>query len=178
MSRQLTPEERDALSEDQLIAYDIQHVLRGRGVSAATQRSIVRDHIRQERAAKARDAADAALARKISEGDSPEDIVRALADIRRARAEREAAEAAHRNTGRLAAARRAVGVSNPIGVERRRAGRPAWSAERFHARYREAIAEVGLDANDEQIAASSAFGFADERQLRRLASRFGRPVIE
>ena len=83
---------------------------------------------------------------------------------------------AQRGTTNGVQRRQRTSASQP--VERRGPGRRPWTSARFHQRYRDAIAEVGADARDIDIAQSSAFGYADARQLSRLAKRFGRPVVE
>ena len=163
MSRQLTPEERDALSEDDLIAYDIQHVLRGRGVSAATQRSIVRNKIRRERAERAQDAADDALAAEVNSTRT---------DIRRARAERATAEAARRSSESRRAARAAVGGAVSPSQAGTQAARQAVIARRDRNRTRaRELRDDGLSA------AQIARRMTAERNERLLPDDPRRPDV-
>ena len=159
---ELTPDERDALSEDELVDYDLHHVKRDPRVSEDTLRKMIRAHVRRERAQKKQDAADLRLAKQAKT---------TVVAIRRARAEHEAEEAAAREQERLAAARAAVGGS---GVERRKPGRRGWEPATFHAAYREARDRAGGKAAlDKEIA--DAWPMRLEN-LQRLMRRFGRPT--
>lgn len=57
-------------------------------------------------------------------------------------------------------------------VERRKPGRPPWTADRFHREYRAAREHCGLDPSNKELAAAMGYG---ERWLSRLLTRFGRP---
>ena len=160
--RELTPEERDALSEDELVEYDLRHVRRGLGVSEDAQRRLVREHVRRERRQKAEETRVTRLAKRARTTNEA---------IRRAEAEQAAQDAARQDEERMAAARAAVGGS---GVERRKPGRRAWEAGPFHAAYREARDRAGgKAATDKEIA--DAWPMRLEN-FQRLVRRFGRPT--
>ena len=103
--RELTPEERAALSEDKLIQHDLAGVKVRDGMEAGT-RAVIRDRIRHERA-------EAAIRRRATEAGVT------LIAMRQAEAEEKAAERQKRAERDLAVARAGVGVSR-----RRRAGGP------------------------------------------------------
>ena len=163
MSRkELTPDERDALSEDELVEHELRYVKRDPRVSEETLREMIRRRILSERAEKKQDAADLRLAKRART---------TVEAIRRARAEHDVEEAATRDKERLAAARAAVGGS---GVERRKPGRPGWEPATFHAAYREARDRAGGKAAlDKEIADAWPMGLAN---LQRLMRKFGRPT--
>jgi hypothetical protein len=98
----LTPDARDAMTEDELLAHDLRDAIRGPGVSEDMHRSLIRGRIRRERAA-------SALRKRADEvGSTPAAILQAEAEKRAAERDRQARRD-------LAAARAAVKAPSPRG---------------------------------------------------------------
>jgi hypothetical protein len=152
----LTPKQRDALSEDELIEHDMRDVARNPKVSEASVRGMIRERVRRERSTKAQDAADDALAAQIGS-------TRAV--VRQARHEQAAQDAADRHRRELSAARSAVAATSAPSLRsaQTQQGRNAVTARvnRDKARAREMHSE-GLSA------AQIATRMTKDREAQRL----------
>jgi DNA primase len=101
---ELTPDERDALTEDELVEFDLQHVERDPRLSEAALRQHLRARVHRERSERAQDRADRDMAEKAGT------TMEALHVARAERAERERQEDRQRDLDR---ARDAINIAAP-----------------------------------------------------------------